>query len=425
MKISILIPSRNGVEFLDWSYKSIRKNQGNHFVEILVLDDISDKDNTWEWCENIMAFDLNFKAFKNRRKERLGISSGYKFLSQQATQDVICHWHNDMFMTEGTLDAVERELYDKRYISKPSYLHNREYVVCLTRIEPPIYNKPGVYPEKIIWAEAPIELEDWSKPFFTVNLPHLIKSWGGKSTGGHFAPFFMFRDEYNRLGGNDIDNFPKQAREDSDFAFRLVLAGFKTIQIPHFVYHFASRGNRRSKHESGNFVDNPEWIEINKNSERNFIRKWGTMKLHNEDLTPIKPVKYNIVFVIKNCKPFHLEFLEPWCDALANDLSYEDNLKYVEVEQKNTKFNLKKKILNLTSPQKRAEIIVEIDGNSFDNGDYFNICNLSEIITASGEIGQFELENLKITINAMNHYENDLIVCKNEPISLENDTDFT
>lgn len=422
MNLSILIPSRNNIEFLKLAYYSIRKNQSNHFVEILVLDDKSDKDNTWNWCEEIMKVDPDFKAFKNNRKERLGISSGYKFLSQQATQEVICHWHADMVMTEGTLDAVARELFIVRIEKnlREQYDRNQKKVVCLTRIEPPIYNEPGLYPEKIIWAEAPPEAKNWSDEYFNVYLPKLTKLWNGKTTGGHFAPFFMFRDEYNRLGGNDIDNFPKQAREDSDFAFRLVLAGFKTIQIPHFVYHFASRGNRRSEHESGNFVDNPEWQAIEQKSVRNFIRKWGTMKLHSDDLTPIKPVKYDIGFEFDRNPSTLLKILEPWCSKIFIYKSPEiKDLKqdYIWSEQKNTKIDLKKKILLGSSDN--CEIMVSINSNRFLQDDFTIIQNLSEIITESGEIGQFELGNLKITINAMNHYENDLIVCKNEPITLE------
>lgn len=421
MNLNILIPSRNNLDFLKLAYSSIRKNQGNHCVEILVLDDKSDKDNTWEWCEEIMDFDLDFKAFKNERKERLGISSGYKFLSQQATQEIICHWHADMVMTEGTLDAVERELFTRpeqyksfEFCGSTPYSKN---VVCLTRIEPPIYDKPGVYPEKIIWKEAPIELEDWNEPFFTANLPHLIQSWGGKKTGGHFAPFFMFREEYNRLGGNDIENFPKQAREDSDWGFRLVLAGFETIQIPHMVFHFASRGNRRSKHESGNFVDNPEWQEIDRKSTRNFIRKWGTFHpLHDEFLTPRKPKVYNIGFILQNPSFDLINALEPWCSrmicpTIGNELI--DN--YVRTEQPNTPFNLKEK---LEYGGCETDIIVEIDGQRFNQSDYQTIQYLSQIIEESGEVGEFELGNLKITIKSLQTYEDQLIVCKNDPINL-------
>lgn len=415
MNISILIPSRNGVEFLDLAYKSIRKNQGNHHVEILILDDISDKDNTLDWCLGTMQHDPLFKAFKNRRNERLGISSGYKFLAQQATQDVICHWHNDMVMTEGTLDAVERELFDG--MNSIGFIENKKNVVCLTRIEPPIYNEAGVYPEKLIWKEAPIELEDWDEKRFTDLNSAFVEMWGGKTTGGHFAPFFMFRDEYLKLGGNDIDNFPKQAREDSDWGFRLVLAGFKTVQIPHFVYHFASRGNRRSKHESGNFVDNPEWQEIDRKSTRNFIRKWGTFHpLHDEFLKPRKPKVYNIGFILQNPSFDLIHALEPWCSRMVcPTLDQQIINRYIELEQPTTPFNLTEK---LEYGGCETDIIVEIDGQRFSQNDYQTIQYLSQIIEESGEVGEFQLGNLKITIKSLQTYEHELIVCKNEPISL-------
>lgn len=433
MNISILIPSRNNRPYLELAYNSIRNTQGNHFVEILVLDDYSNKDFTWEWCCNTMKSDPNFKAFINLKEDRLGISSGYKFLSQQATQEILVHWHADMVMTEGTLDAVEKELYcfmeDVEinsgppdfipFIVKDRKSPFNKNVICLTRIEPPIYDKPGVYPEKIIWAEAPIGIEDWNEEYFKVYLPHLEKLWGGKKTGGHFAPFFMFREEYLRLGGNDILNFPLQAREDSDFGFRLVLDGFETIQIPQMVYHFASRGNRRSEHESGNFKDNPEWQKIDAISTRNFIRKWGTFDLHHDDLTPKKPVKYNIGFRVKNCNENLLYHLEPWCSYLATDLPEKVIEEYIKIQQPNTPIELSFKLnSNLIKLDRLVDIEIDIDGNKFEQYDFTNIQHLSEIITASGELGHFEVNNLKITIRAMNHYENELIICKNEPINL-------
>lgn len=406
MNLSILIPSRNNLEYLKLAYSSIRRNQGNHFVEILVLDDYSNEDNTWEWCEDIMNFDLGFKAFQNSSEKRLGISSGYKFLSRHATQEIICHWHADMVMTPGTLDAIERHLF-----SSGIFEGHYKNVVCLTRIEPPIYNKPGIYPEKIIWEDAPIEADDWNDAHFTVHLPHLVRLWGGKTTEGHFAPFFMFREDYLRLGGNDTENFPIQAREDSDWAFRLILAGFKTIQIPHFVYHFASRGNRRSKYGSGHWQDNPEWQDIERNSVRNFIRKWQTMRLHDEFLKPISPIRYNIGFVVKNCNWNLLMTLEPWCDSFRCDIEPELLYRYIEFEQPRTKIDLTKKLKS--DPNPLPEIIVEIDGRTFNQSDMTTIEFLSDIITDSGEPGEFQLGNLRINIKEMNHYEQNLIVCKN------------
>lgn len=425
MKISFCIPSRNGQEFLEWSYNSIRKNQGDHFVEILVLDDISDKDNTWEWCLKMMKTDSNFKAFQNKRKERLGISGGYKFLAQQATQEIIVHWHNDMNLLEGVLDDVEAELFENERvdIGYGDFWTNKKplnkNVVCLTRIEPPIYGE-GLF--KIVWKDAPVELDDWDEDKFLNFLPEAKKLWNDRTTGGHFAPFFMFREEYNRIGGVDSETFKFQAREDSCFGFRLILDGFETIQIPSFCFHWASRGNRRAKHTSGSYRDNPEWIKINQISERNFIRKWGTFEpLHDDWLTPRKPVKYNIGFTVLNCNYDLLYLLEPWCDVIWNDLNLNEIAKYCQEEQPNTKFDIESRIapeLGDSDKFKQSEIQIEIDGHRFNQDDYFYIKFLSQIISQKEELGEFELGNLKITINAMNHYENDLIVCKNEPINL-------
>jgi len=419
MNISILIPSRNGLEFLQWSYNSIRRNQGSHDVEILILDDFSDKDDTWKWLSEISKEDKNLRIFRNAGPDRYGISGGYKFLSLRATKEIIAHWHNDMFMVEGTLDVIEEEMYETEKVDMgygeywTNFIPLKKNVICLTRIEPPIYNKPGLYPEKIIWEDAPIEIEDWNEQNFLNYLAIAKKLWNDRMTGGHFAPFFMFRDEYMRLGGNDIDNFPLQAREDSDWAFRLVLDGFETIQIPTFVYHFASRGNRRSKYEAGTYIDNPKWKEIDIKSTRNFIRKWQTMNLHDEYLKPKKPIRYNIGFVVKNCSYNLLYNLEPWCDHIQCDIEREIVDRYVEFEQPNTKFDLRRRI-NSPLP-KVPDIIVEIDGFKFNQDDMNYICYLCDILTDSGEENsEMGIGNLRLNIGKLNHHERNLIVCKND-----------
>ena len=59
--------------------------------------------------------------------------------------------------------------------------------------------------------------------------------------------------------------------------------------------------------------------------------------------------------------------------------------------------------------EKNNEILVAIDGNNFNNYDYGSIQQLSAIIKDSGEIGGFELGNLKIEIIQMKDYINELI----------------
>jgi len=79
-------------------------------------------------------------------------------------------------------------------------------------------------------------------------------------------------------------------------------------------------------------------------------------------------------------------------------------------------------IINNTNPEIEAilepwfnggkDIIVEINSTLFNQQDFNYIMQLSEIIYDSGEIGTFNLGNLKITINSLNTYEKDLIICK-------------
>jgi glycosyltransferase involved in cell wall biosynthesis len=71
MKISLIQPGRNNLKYLKWSYDSIRKNQGNHEVQICVADDFSN-DGTWDWCLKMMEKDSNFKAIRNEGPSRLG-----------------------------------------------------------------------------------------------------------------------------------------------------------------------------------------------------------------------------------------------------------------------------------------------------------------------------------------------------------------
>ena len=55
------------------------------------------------------------------------------------------------------------------------------------------------------------------------------------------------------------------------------------------------------------------------------------------------------------------------------------------------------------------EIIVEVNRATFNNQDFQIIQQLATIIKDSGEIGEFELNNLKVKITQMNEYQNNLI----------------
>ena len=136
--------------------------------------------------------------------------------------------------------------------------------------------------------------------------------------------------------------------------------------------------------------------------------------LENNLIKTYQP-KYNIAFEVKTCNSKLLELLEPWCDGIYID----DDMQvltshYIDQEQKNTLYDLEKRIFRIghNDPEGENDIIVTIDRKTFTDYDYQLIQNLSAIIQDSGEPGTFRLNNLDITIISKESYVSDLIVCK-------------
>jgi hypothetical protein len=105
--------------------------------------------------------------------------------------------------------------------------------------------------------------------------------------------------------------------------------------------------------------------------------------------------------------------LEPWCDIIYPGLHRDVILQYIQVEQKNTAFELAYKIdPEILVPEQ--DVVVYINGNMLDKEDWYYLTHLSELLDDSGEIGEMGIGNLKLKINALNHHEKDLIVCQKQ-----------
>ena len=125
---------------------------------------------------------------------------------------------------------------------------------------------------------------------------------------------------------------------------------------------------------------------------------------------------YDIGFRVKDCNDQLLASLEPWCNRIYSDADWKS---YIEVEQANTKFNLAKRCHSLTGTDKNDydDILVEIDGNNFNQRDFQYINSLAEILDNDEDLiehigDSFQLGNLKITINSLKTYEKELIICR-------------
>jgi glycosyltransferase involved in cell wall biosynthesis len=389
MKISLIQPGRNNLKYLKWSYDSIRKNQGDHEVEICVADDAS-TDGTWDWCLEMMDKDPLFKAHCNEGPDRLGHTILYDTLINDiATNDIAMIYHADMYLCPGALDAIEREIEEKT-------------IVSLTRIEPPLHPDG---PEKVL-LNCGVEPEEFKE--------QVVLDWIEKNglvdkiTEGIFAPWAFYRKDFQEIGGHDPLYAP-QSKEDSDIFNRFQLNGVKFKQVwDGFVYHMTCRGSRRNTNDKAVNIhtDSPEWLAQNQRSTRNFIRKWGHFVKHDSLMKPIVPNKYNVGIWIHNCNFNLLSALEPWGDSInVVEMSDKEVTKYINSEQPNTVIPIGPKINTF----KKVDVFVKVDGKTFNNNDFEYIQQLSQILDESGAPGQFELGNLFINIREFRTYTENLI----------------
>ena len=380
-KITFVIPSRNNLEFLQLAYRSIRDLETKH--EILVLNDAS-TDNTQEWIDSQNDEDLI--VHHNPGPERIGIVGMFDKGIEMARTDIICAFHSDMVVCKD---------FDKNILNHLK----KGTVVSGTRVEPPLHPDG---PEKII-RNYGIEVDEFTLDNWYKGSESLKEK---KVTKGIFAPWCMYKEDFQAIGGHD-KLFAPQSKEDSDLFNRFHLKGYDFVQPwDALVYHFTSRGSRFNKHSGGAAGKNSEeWLIQNQRSTRNFIRKWGHFIKHDEFMHPVVPNKYNIKIKVTNAKLSSLFNFEPWCSRIDVDLQEVMVKDYIKKEQVNTLVPIAKKI----NSGDECDIDIEIDGRTFTDQDYSYLQNISEILDESGSHGKFELGNLFISIKEYKQYTNELI----------------
>ena len=401
--ISFIQPSRNNLKYLQWSYNSIRKNLGYRH-EICWADDFSD-DGTWEWMQEIAEKDGNVKIHRNEGPTRLGHTILYDTLvNEYATNDIVMIYHADMYACPNMDVEVLKHL-------------ERGKVVSATRIEPPLHPDG---PEKIL-VDFGIETEEFKEQELMswLETDMEVSKGIGKTTNGIFAPWAMYKDDFLAIGGHDPLYAP-QSKEDSDIFNRFVLAGYELIQTwQGFVYHMTCRGSRfkdgAKRNPNGEVFmkgrESDEWLAQNQRSTRNFIRKWGHMVKHDELLHPIIPPKYDIGFIVENCNTEMLRTLEPWCSDIYGDWVGHKGLgvnKYIDEEQSDTQFDLKKRI-HSDHIQAKNNVIIEFDAGKLTQDNFQILVELSSILKESGEVGEMELDIFKFNIKSLDTYEQELI----------------
>jgi glycosyltransferase involved in cell wall biosynthesis len=407
MRISFIIPSRNNKIYLQQAVNSILECYGTEH-DLVLLDDASD-DGTWEWVQSLEGD--HFIKYRNEGPERVGHTILYDKGVELSKTEVFTIFHADMITTKNHIPNLLKHL-------KP------QTVIAATRIEPPLH-PPG--PEKYVRMFG-FEPKEFKKDEFLKEIEDLEKTNENRVTNGIFAPWLMYKTDFEAIGGHD-PLFAPMELEDSDIFNRMHLAGYGLIQSrDSFVYHMTCRGSRfKDGIEIEAEIPLPDgtiWYKPKDSEEykalraikfREWWRKWGQNVLHDELMMPKVLPKYNIGIQVTHCNLELLTALEPWCDRIYIDDEMQVlTTHYMDSEQPNTNFDLTKRIMTTTynNPHEYDDVVVEIDRHTFTQQDYEYIQQLAEIIQDSGEPGQFRLGNLKITIYRVESREKDLIVCE-------------
>ena len=205
------------------------------------------------------------------------------------------------------------------------------------------------YPGKII-LDCGSDLKTFNKKKFEEHIPH-----ENLIDGGSQLFFGCMKEDYIGIDGYTFKMFC----EDDDLHLRYKLAGFEHKVSSAHVYHFVSKTSR-TKSDSR---------EIENQSNINFIKKWG---FRHSQYNKCYKKSYSLI----NPNPQLEAILEPWFNG-------------------------------------GGDIIVKIDGNTFNEYDYQIIQQLNDIIADNGDIGEFKLNNLDVIINSLDTFEKDLIYLKN------------
>jgi hypothetical protein len=272
--------------------------------------------------------------------------------------EIIVEENDNVDLATNYNNAVSKAKYDKiillhnDMIIKPGFVETMDKHITKGRITTYTRIEPpiytDIYPGKVL-LDCGSDIESFNKEkFLNFNIEEKLID------GGSQLFFGCMKEDYI---GIDNKTFcpPQMWCSDDDLHLRYKIAGFEHKVSSAHVYHFVSKTSR-----TGNYQD------IEQQSNLNFIKKWG-----------FRNSTYNVVYnkkcIIKNNKRLD-NILNIWFNG-------------------------------------GEDIIVEID-NNFTQQDYSYIQQLNDIIKENNELGVFELGNLKITINSLEEYQNNLVYLK-------------
>jgi hypothetical protein len=233
-------------------------------------------------------------------------------------------------------------------VIKPGFVEQMDKDIIKERITAYTRVEPPIYPDTYagkIILDCGASLETFDKDKF-LNFTLPEKLL----EGGAQLFFGCMKEDYLGIDGYTFKLFC----EDDDLHLRHKIAGYEQKVSSAHVYHFISKTSRVG-----------DYHPIENESNLKFIKKWG---FRNSYYNVVYKKKFNLI----NSNPELEKTLNLWFNG-------------------------------------GEDIIVEVNGNTFTPQDYQYIQQLNDIVKENNELGEFELGNLKIQVNSLSEYQNNLI----------------
>ena len=267
MKISIIVPTYNNLEYLKLFLKSIKDNSFYTNEIIIHVNDGSD---------GTLNYVKNEKIKFTHSKENIGLCSSVNYAAKKTLNELIVYAHDDMFFCKN---------WDYELLNEIQSMNNNLFYISgmnISYLDGFINFDCGKSPENF----EENKFDSFCKNDQSINYQ-----------GSHWAPHAVHKDLWNEVGGFSEEFNPGDG-SDPDFCLKLwnkKVRIFKTFS-KWKVYHFGSVTTRKKN-----------YLKINKGT-KTFILKWKisprTFRNHYlkgekkiEYKSPLNDPKFNFFYV--------------------------------------------------------------------------------------------------------------------------------
>jgi GT2 family glycosyltransferase len=409
--------SVNELDHIKLLFKSLKINLSSKEHEILVFID-SDNQNTFEWLLTQKHIFPNLKILKNHLPICYGYARNINEMFKLASNQIVSYLQSDMVVCKN---------YDLELLKRIE----PNMVLCSTRIEPPLHGNSG---EKITYNFGldPLQFD------LTQFTEYAETQKQDKTIEYFFAPFTMYKEVWNSIGGHDTQF--RRSREDSDILTRLILNDTKIIQTwSALVYHFtcvSSRGvNWFDSTKTETQTRKIKQQQADEIELRRFIQKWGKF-FHSTEKPFYYKINANILGDISNMLAFlrvqsyfNEVFIEEesLIDSLqsifkddhivANELLNIPNNIWEEYNYLYNQIKATDRIKSLN--ESKGDIIVTFKLKDINNDNFNHVINNLQDIIHNTELGEFEYDYFYFNITKKTNSALEKIVITNPEIKKE------